>query len=219
MGRLSKLGATLGITVLALAGAGGAYALASSNGGTITVCVKHTGGALYTAKKCARHDQQLSWNKQGPAGATGAQGPAGTPGPQGAQGPQGPAGFPPILPSGKTLRGVFLAEGYAGVAGANLGDSISFGWTLSAKPGQHFIKVGAPVPAGCSGDALTPGADPGNLCVFEVDHLNVNDGEDEVFDPVGDHADNDQPFGASVYSVSAAAGNYEFGGSWAVTAP
>ena len=217
MGRLSKLGATLGVAVVTLAGGGGAYALASSNGGTITVCVKHTGGALYSAKKCARHDQQLSWNKQGPAGATGSQGPAGVLGAQGAQGPAGP--FPATLPSGKTLRGVFLAEGYAGAAGSNLGDSISFGWTLSAKPVQHFIKVGAPVPAGCSGDALTPGADPGNLCVFEVEHLNVNDGEDEVFDPVGDHADNDQPFGASVYSVSAAGGSFEFGGSWAVTAP
>jgi hypothetical protein len=41
------------------------------------VCVKHIGGALYTAKKCGKHDQQLSWNKHGPVGATDPQGPAG----------------------------------------------------------------------------------------------------------------------------------------------
>lgn len=76
---------------------GGAYALASSNGGTVTVCVKHNGGTLYKAGKCAKHDKTLSWNKQGPqglaggTGATGPQGPQGRVGATGAQGQRGAA--------------------------------------------------------------------------------------------------------------------------------
>ena len=70
-----------------LVAGGGAYALASSGGGTITVCVSHKGGALYRAKKCAKHDKQLSWNKQGPQGATGPRGLQGAPGTPGTPGP------------------------------------------------------------------------------------------------------------------------------------
>src|SRR5436309_5735103 len=87
----------LGVAALLIVG-GGAYALASSNGGTIRVCVNHKSGSLYKAGKCAKHDQKLSWNKlgpQGPTGATGAtggQGPQGPTGATGGQGPQGPTG-------------------------------------------------------------------------------------------------------------------------------
>jgi hypothetical protein len=76
------LTATLGAAALTLTG-GAAYALAASSSGTITVCVRHNGGALYKAAKCVKHDKQLSWNKQGVTGATG---------PQGTQGRQGPPG-------------------------------------------------------------------------------------------------------------------------------
>ena len=75
----------LGVAALLIVG-GGAYALASSNGGTIRVCVNHKSGSLYKAGKCAKHDQKLSWNKLGP------QGPAGATGATGGQGPQGPSG-------------------------------------------------------------------------------------------------------------------------------
>jgi hypothetical protein len=59
----------------------------------------------------------------------------------------------------------------------------------------------------CSGTPQHPGADPGNLCVFEVENSHVDD------------ANAAEAYGAAVYSVSSAAGKYEFGGSWAVTAP
>ena len=58
MRHLSKLAAALGAAALLIA-AGGGYALASSSGGTITVCVRHNGGALYKAGKCAKHDLSL----------------------------------------------------------------------------------------------------------------------------------------------------------------
>jgi hypothetical protein len=70
MSRLSLPASTLAITLMLLA-AGGAYALASSAGGTITVCVSHKDGTLYRAAKCAKHDTKLSWNKQGPPGKNG----------------------------------------------------------------------------------------------------------------------------------------------------
>jgi hypothetical protein len=89
MGRLSKSGAALGAAVLMILG-GGAYALGSSSAGTMTVCVSHKGGALYKAKRCAKHDQKLRLNEQGARGPSNAfsgsiEGPvtitiAGTPG-------------------------------------------------------------------------------------------------------------------------------------------
>jgi hypothetical protein len=53
----------------------------------MAVCVSHKNGALYQARKCAKHDQRLSWNQQG---LQGAQGPHGI---QGARGLQGQAGI------------------------------------------------------------------------------------------------------------------------------
>jgi hypothetical protein len=91
MWRLSKAAAALGAAALLLAG-GAAYALASSSGGTITVCIKHGAGTLYKAKKCAKRDNKLSWNKQGSAGATGSTGATGASGPQGPKGDPGPQG-------------------------------------------------------------------------------------------------------------------------------
>jgi hypothetical protein len=127
--------------------------------------------------------------------------------------------LPSTLPSGTTLRGVFLAEGQATSAGGTIGDNISFGWSLASAPTGHYIESGALPPPGCSGTAANPGAAPGNLCVFEVEDLNTNDGTDEFWSPPSDSADTTEKYGAAVYTTAAAAGVYEYGGSWAVTAP
>jgi hypothetical protein len=85
------------VAALVVSGAA-AYALASASDATITVCVTHNDGTLYKAKNCAKHDNKLSWNRQGlpgPAGRQGPQGPTGSQGPignEGAAGKQGPAG-------------------------------------------------------------------------------------------------------------------------------
>jgi hypothetical protein len=71
--------------------------LETPSGAQITACVKHKGGVLYQARKCARHDHKLSWNTQGPQGGPGPQGvtgPQGGPGPQGVAGPKGDTGSP-----------------------------------------------------------------------------------------------------------------------------
>ena len=73
------------IAVMAAASIGGGYALAADSPGPVHACAHHRGGGLYVAKKCQRHDRQLTWSVTGPAGQQG---------PQGLQGLQGPRGFP-----------------------------------------------------------------------------------------------------------------------------
>jgi hypothetical protein len=78
-------------------------------------------------------------------------------------------------PSTKLIRGTFNLGDTAAGAGSFVGDNITFGETLSAPAVTHYIKLGAAVPAGCSGTAAAPNADPGHLCVFES----------YVFGPIG----------------------------------
>jgi hypothetical protein len=79
------------VALVALLFGGGAFALAkTSGGGTISACAKKHGGALCVARKCAKRDKKLTWNKVGPAGARGPAGAAGNQGPTGPTGPQGP---------------------------------------------------------------------------------------------------------------------------------
>ena len=80
------------VAVVAVTGAGGAYAALPSTDETITAC-KLGDGTLKvidpSADQTCGRAEPLTWNKQGPAGpkgATGAQGPAG---PAGATGPAG----------------------------------------------------------------------------------------------------------------------------------
>lgn len=77
-----------GIAAGLIAGAGGAYA-ASGGQGTITVCVSHSHGTLYKARKCKKHDKKLTWNVQGPQGQQGIAGKNGTNGINGANGANG----------------------------------------------------------------------------------------------------------------------------------
>jgi hypothetical protein len=209
--RLTHPATIIAALALFVALAGGAYASGLINGSQIK---NHT----ISAKKLTKSAVKSLHGQRGPAGPKGAQGVQGV---QGVKGDTGPAGtFSGTLPSGKTLRGVFLAEGESSGAGnSTIGDNISFGWSLTAAPTGHFIKVGDSDPAGCSGTATNPGAAPGNLCVFEVENSNVNDGASEVWSPPADSAGATEAYGAAVFSESAGAGSYEFGGSWAVTAP
>ena len=151
---LSKSAAALG-TVALLLGGGAAYALASSTASTITVCVKHDGGALYKAKKCARHDSRLSWNKHGSVGATGASGATGATGPQGPKGDTGPQGpgattFAMTLPSGTAFGSIAtLPNGMLLEAGCS-GGKVDVGVERSAS------QVGLQVSGTLSNDGATP---------------------------------------------------------------
>lgn len=90
--RRNAPGIALGVIAVAIAASSGAYA-ASSTGGTITVCVSHTTGMLYTASNCRKHDKKLSWNSGGPRGIPGANGTSGANGTNGTNGTNGANGI------------------------------------------------------------------------------------------------------------------------------
>lgn len=77
--RMGTRGLLAGVVLGGLLAAGATLALAAG-GNTITVCVSHKSGTLYSAGHCKQKDHTLTWNIQGqpgPAGSTGATGPAG----------------------------------------------------------------------------------------------------------------------------------------------
>jgi hypothetical protein len=97
MRRLSRRSLAVGVAVAIAGGGGTAWAvdtIASIVGsdGVIHGCYAERAGSLRVVaagSPCAKGEQAIQWNQQGPAGATGSQGPAGA---VGSQGPAGPAG-------------------------------------------------------------------------------------------------------------------------------
>jgi hypothetical protein len=144
---LSKVAIAVGLVALLVVG-GGAYALASSTSVTITVCVSHNGGALYRAKRCAKRDKQLSWNKPGPTGAQGKQGAQGSEGPQGIQGAQGvqgakgdTGGVGPVGPTVGALAGGATPPALAGNAHAIVTTT-----TIHLTTASSLLAVAMPTP-------------------------------------------------------------------------
>lgn len=133
------------------------------------------------------------------------------------QGPKGDKGDPgPLqsaLPAGVTVRGRYVARFTAG-AGAELGGAdISFGFALTAKPVPHFVARGAVPPVECPGNATSPQAIAGHLCVYEGTATNRQDvGITDVASDPGT-----ETFGAGIIFNSSAAGQSVTSGSWAVT--
>ena len=107
------LGLTAGALVMAGAGAA-AYAALGGGNDVITACVDRHGGVRIidpSADRCHGDETLVTWNQQGPMGATGPAGAQGTPGPQGLPGATGATG--PAGPQGDNG-----AQGPAGLAGA-----------------------------------------------------------------------------------------------------
>jgi hypothetical protein len=212
MRRLSAPVAAFGAAAVLLL-AGGAFALATSRGSTITVCVSHNGGALYRAKQCAARDQRLSWSRLG------RRGPRGTRGSQGVKGDQGPAGpLTTTLPSGQTLRGWFNFDTVAGVANQIVGGSFSFSLNLASAPTVQIVPVGGPTTTQCAGSLASPTAAPGYLCVYESSQSNVS-----IFAICASAAcgvtPTADPFGAETFVHATNSGRFYVDGTWAVTAP
>jgi hypothetical protein len=93
---------------------------------------------------------------------------------------------------------------------------ITFAFPLGDAPTAHYIASGTAPPSACPGNATTPAADPGHLCVYEsAPALNATG---RVFDPIGGANDTANKYGAGVAATSTAAGDFRVRGSWAVTA-
>lgn len=123
------------------------------------------------------------------------------------------------LPSGKTQQGYGGVIGDANAAGDLENTSVSFPFPIPAAlppAATHWIDFGDPVPAECSGTPADPGADPGNLCIFElVAPLNVANAN--LNGPGGDG--NASRFGFNLWSRATGAGVNVLHVSYAVTAP
>ena len=135
----------------------------------------------------------------------GPEGPAGPAGPAGAAGPAGP--FPDTLPAGKTVRGAFNIGGTAAAAGALANTSISFIWPLTTAPTVKIVLQGTAAPTECPGNATSPQAQAGFLCIYEESRVNS----------VGVTLNAVQRFGATIFTNSSAAGGFFSFGGWAVT--
>ncbi len=132
--------------------------------------------------------------------------PAGPRGPAGSTGPAGP--FPDTLPTGKTIRGAYNMGGTAAAAGSLANTSISFIFPLAALPTVKIVLQGAAAPSQCPGNATSPQAQPGFLCIYEESRTNS----------IGATLNGVQRSGATIFTNSSAAGGFFSFGAWAVTA-
>jgi hypothetical protein len=99
----------------------------------------------------------------------------------GAQGPKGDTGapgpFPDVLPSGKTLTGVYSVTGVASGTNQYFDSPIAFGFRFSSAP--TLVTVGITdtaeeaAAAGCPGTAADPQAAPGKVCIYEMGRENT----------------------------------------------
>ncbi len=133
-------------------------------------------------------------------------------GPQGKEGPQGePGEFAETLPAGKTLRGIYSYAGHK-TTGYSPNFPISFQVPLASQPTRNLVQEGEGPTAACPGSPEDPQAAPGNLCVYEARNdsateLNVLSSE------------TGGKLGALLFAEVPENTNFEFDGSWAVTAP
>ena len=153
---------------------------------------------------------------KGDTGAAGATGPPGAKGDTGDTGPPGP--LTETLPPGHTLTGVWAL----GSSSAGFGtDSISFQPRLASNPVVNYRTSGASPNAACPGNATSPSASAGNLCVY-LGRATSNVSLIGTCDPVMSQCDQDsgatRRFGTLIRAVFSDITGYAFG-TWAVTAP
>jgi hypothetical protein len=125
------------------------------------------------------------------------------------------------LASGQIERGTWFLSDWSETAGDGAAaTAITFPIPLAQPPAAvNYITLGQTVPSGCYGNASDPGAAPGNLCVFEGRAYNAG-GVRGIEDPTDNRINQANRFGTGVYmNGTAAPGEADIGGSWAVTAP
>lgn len=248
MRRLSRSAAVVGVATLLITG-GSAYALAaSSSAGKITVCIRHAGGALYKAKKCARHDKKLTWNVTATGRAGGALS-GSYPDPSLASGVITDANVRPDSLTGTSINASTLGT----VPAASTADTATTADAPGTLPGgsteRGAFNVEAQAPAGSAfwGNAysfpfplsgtvsatyMAPGASPTAACPGTVTdpeaaagdlclyaHAALNVSQVGIADPTTSAGGQASPYGFFVQIESSSAGLAYAFGTWAVTAP
>ena len=123
------------------------------------------------------------------------------------------------LPSGKTIRGNWVVGGTAAGPGETFYGSISFVYALSAAPTATYVPSGAgnpPPGSPCRGNVSSPRADPGHLCVYELEPINA--GRRNVRAPGGPEG-SANAHGTGIFLMAILGGGTRAEGTWAVTAP
>lgn len=166
------------------------------------VFCKKKNGVVVIREACKAKETAVNLASFGAVGPKGDKGDPGDPGP-----------LLTTLPGGKSLTGTIAVADESDNPASE--DHISFVFPLASEPEVHIIDAGDPAPTGCSGDVTAPAADAGHLCIFVGWNLNAS---------YGCYRAEDGSQGASIrgcvfYANPSAAGFYEVGGTWAVTAP
>jgi len=117
-------------------------------------------------------------------------------------------------PAQPLYRGTVMLNDTLTAASQGDAGSISFGATFPSAPTPHYIKLGDPIPAGCSGTAAAPNAAAGNFCFFETESFNTSTNRGICRGGPASCPSTD-PFGAGIYAYSAGAGPMEVLGTWA----
>lgn len=154
-----------------------------------------------------------------PPGPRGATGPQGVEGQTGSTGPSGP--LLETLPSGKTLRGVWMLGGQQGLGTPAVEyDAISFPIPLASDPAGAIRPVAAPPDARCPGSVGQPDAAPGYVCLY-VAFQTANVSSMTICQPSngGCGPTSAERTGVGIQLQSNATGNVSATGTWAVTAP
>lgn len=111
-------------------------------------------------------------------------------------------------------RGVYMFGGNPGAANETVYGDISFGATFPSAPTTHYIKVGDPVPSGCSGTAAAPNAAAGNLCIFETEGAGAVSSRG-FCNPAAGTCFSGGVLGVGLFAKSSGAGVIEIMGTWA----
>jgi hypothetical protein len=117
--------------------------------------------------------------------------------------------------STELVRGNVMIVFTATAAGQLGGSEISLGSTFSAAPAIHVIPPGAAAPAGCSGNAASPNADPGHLCIFGSLLSNAGTPNTCKVSTASCFGTATDPWGASIFINATAAGAAQYFATWA----
>jgi hypothetical protein len=189
-----------------------AASAASNSSADVAACATKQGAlALKSSGKCANgeHAISLSTGKgaRGPRGATGARGARGVPGP-----------FPAVVPSGKTLTGVWTIGTYASVANQYFNDATSFDYPFATAPQPELVIQGGKndAPTKCTGSATAPKAAPGYVCIYVAVRINAT--ALQPYSPLTSSIYTATKYGWGIYAGSGGSGNVVAQGTWAATA-
>jgi len=180
---------------------------------TLALVLSMSGGALAAGHYLINSTKQINpkvrkalTGAKGPAGTRGPTGPAGSNGKEGAVGPAG--SFATTLSRGQTVRGTYDMAQTAFGAKYLTGGSISFTALMPSTPTAVVIPEGKTPPASCPGTVEVPQAEPGYLCIYELERENT----------AGIMLNKTQRTGQTMFIISEIAGESDSFGTWAATA-